>query len=268
MEELPYEELFLAKEKKPYKIGKYIAPVMIGVTTFAGIPDWDAPKNIPKHTEKQPGIVYAQKKSPKGIADLLKQMEAWAQDGVSVYVEDFKETKRISNWSYQQPAIDGLGNAILGDLTINLRAMGVKVTDNYNNADIVITGRCEEGLGGDGRTYITLKLGYTFRGEPVRGLIVDEYFDNLQYFEKMKKVTNDVYRHIDYIQTGGKLGAKNPTPLQIQDSGNDNLEEINLVLDPATKKLLDDPITRKPFEDMWKKEGKILKGYRLFKIKN
>jgi hypothetical protein len=144
--ELPFEELFLVSEKKPFyktasdRAAKYIVLPLATITTFTGVPNWDAPKHTPKQSVKQDGIVYVQKESPKGIADFLKQAEAWAEDGIVVYIEDFKV--RVPSAS-EFDTYANQGEAATSLLRNALRKRGVKVvtrTDKIKKDTIVIKG--------------------------------------------------------------------------------------------------------------------------------
>jgi len=125
MDELPFEELFLAPEKKPFykRATQYAVPVIAGLTMLTGVPDWNAPKHFPKQAAKQPGI-----------ADILKMAEAMAeekQDGIVIYINPVCAVEGTEPGKYER-MVPAQIKSVLS------RKKGIRLTTIREKADMVI----------------------------------------------------------------------------------------------------------------------------------
>jgi hypothetical protein len=250
--ELPFEELFLAPEKKPFykKAARYIAPVLTGITIFSGIPQWDAPKHVPKQNIKQDGIVYTLKSAPKSLQKLLKVAKAWAEDGVSVYVEDFTEGSQRD-----PPAMYNMGSSFSKELKINLSNKGVNVVEGSDDG-ITIFGHCTEISDPIKGHLIRVNFGYKVNGKSIDGFGGSDYFNSSQYNDKIWEITNFIYNELMRLSSRG--GYKRQTKTE----GN-KWQEIEL--GPNAKKMLGDPQFRHLVIKSFESDGYKVEGNRVFK---
>jgi hypothetical protein len=194
--ELPFEELFLAPEKKPYKnlFWGAVGGTVLTLASLIGIPDSD----MPKQNVKQPGIVYTLKSAPKDLQALLEMAQAEAQvNGVSVYVEDFGCNSMIN------ADFPDLGKSLANNLRMKLREMKINVKRTYNpNTDILISGQADVVGNAAKGTYIILKMGYEMNGTDTEGMSIDTELP-IDYYPYVKDIANKVYGDVKILNARG-----------------------------------------------------------------
>ncbi|MCJ7816686.1 MAG: twin-arginine translocation signal domain-containing protein [Candidatus Aenigmarchaeota archaeon] len=176
----------------------------------------------------------------------LKQMEAWAQDGVSVYIEDFTESYLTDQF---QHTANNIGLSVSKNLKLNLNSRGITIADNPDGG-IIVWGHCEERYDNSQGPMIYVNIGYKINGRPVKGGVTEYYPVGQQMF-KMGDITNKVYS--DLMQLKGTKNKK-------------NLEEIGL--GPNARKMMEDPAQRERLIKSFEKDGYVVEGNKLFKIKD